>query len=82
MSDQNHFQQPQGEIDLMDVLDQQGTLYVHLPSDPALAQVCLDAALCITQRAAVRSALRPLLDQMKFDLAAAERGAMPPANAD
>jgi hypothetical protein len=30
----------------------------------------------------VRAALRPMLDQMKFDLAAAERGAMPPANAD
>ena len=39
-------------------------------------------ALDEAQRAAVRAALRPLLDQMKFDLAAAERGAMQPANAD
>ena len=74
--------QPHPEIDLLDVLEQRCTLHVVLPSDPALAKVCLEGALHLAQRATLRAALRPTLDQMKFDLDAAQRGAFPPAKAD
>lgn len=76
-----------GEVDLLDVLCKNKTLFVQIPTnaDPKMADALNRVAVGIIQQVVIESelktALRPMLDNMKFDLEAAEHDAMPPGKA-
>lgn len=88
MSDQNDmFDDPVGEMDILEVLRKSKTVFVQLPVGPdlkvagAIVKLASDMMGHALLDAGLRAALQPMLDSMKFDIEAAERGAMPPGNA-
>ena len=72
----------QEECKFLDILRTQGELCVSVPrDDPKAARAILDRISAEIHGTEFEAPMRPLLDNIRFDMVAAELGAFPPGSA-
>lgn len=70
------------EVSFLDILRTQGELCVPMPrDDPKAARAILDRIAAEIHGTEFEIPMRPLLDNIRFDMIAAELGAFPPGSA-
>lgn len=78
MTDDPKMFDPDPELDMAALLEGDKELFFSIPEDasPAVKAALLKLVGGVALQVEVKQAIRPMLDNMKFDLDAAERGAI------